>query len=243
MIIGADVDAVVTQSMIDTASQETGASIQFWGRYFKEPGNTSPQQYQPDEEARLLHDRNIRLLPIGRQTNHVNGTLELGATDGASNANAVIEAVGVSALQAMPQGLFIFLDVEGPPHESLSAAYYRGWSGAVVQTARANDVTLLPGVYGAEGDSPTWDQLKQAVAAGAFCTGTWIARPGTIGCHPLHPFDENHVRPPGLPASIRVLIWQCVQECHNLDFNMLNPAFEADTLAKMVLPSAPPATV
>jgi hypothetical protein len=106
-----------------------------------------------------------------------------------------------------------------------------------VQTGRSAGVTLLPAVYGAEGDSQTWTHLAQAVANGAACEGTWIARPGTLGCHPLRPFDEARVRPPGLPQPIRVLAWQCVLECHNLDFSILNPAFEAATLRKFVLPA------
>ena len=209
MIVGADVNAIVTTAMITTASNQTGQPIRFWGRYFKDSGNPSPEQYQPAAEATLLNQKNIRVLPIGRQTNHVDGDEPLGKTDGAANANAIMDAFGVTTLKNLPSGLLVFVDVEGPPHPSLSTGYYRGWSAALAQTAAAKNVTLLPGVYGAEGDSITWTQLKQAVANGAACTGTWIARPGTMSCHPLHPFDENHVRPPGLPSSVKVLIWQC----------------------------------
>jgi len=162
----------------------------------------------------------------------------LGKTDGTTNAKAIIDAFGKPTITGLPNGLLVFLDVEGPPHASLSANYYKGWASGIVQTATAQGVTLLPGVYGAEGDSSTWSELVHAVGSGSSCAGRWIARPGTMGCHPLHPFDEHHVRPPGLPASIKVLIWQCVQECHNLDFNMMNPAFETGTLAKLVLPDA-----
>jgi hypothetical protein len=239
MIVGADENAIVTQPRIDVATQQTGHSIEFWGRYFKNPGNTSPEQYQPNQEAALLNQKNIRVLPIGRQTGHVAGSASLGRTDGKTNAKAIIDAFGAQVLAALPQGLAVFLDVEGPPHPSLSVEYYTGWADGLAQTAQAAGVKLLPAVYGAQGDSTTWTNLAKAVSNGAACEGTWIARPGTLGCHPLKPFDESFVRPPGLPQSIKVLAWQAVLECHNLDFSILNPAFDAATLGKFVLPAVP----
>jgi hypothetical protein len=239
MIVGADENAIVTQPRIDVATQQTGHSIEFWGRYFKDPGNASPEQYQPNKEAALLNQKNIRVLPIGRQTEHVAGSQSLGRTDGTTNAKAIIDAFGTEILGALPQGLAVFLDVEGPPHPSLSADYYKGWADGLAQTARAAGVKLLPAVYGAQGDSATWTHLAQAVSNGAACEGTWIARPGTLGCHPLRPFEESFVRPQNLPQSIKVLAWQAVLECHNLDFSILNPAFDAETLRKLVLPAVP----
>jgi hypothetical protein len=47
------------------ATEQTGHSIEFWGRYFKDPGNASPEQYQPNKEAALLNQKNIRVLPPG----------------------------------------------------------------------------------------------------------------------------------------------------------------------------------
>jgi len=239
MIVGADENAIVTQPRIDVATQQTGHPIEFWGRYFKNPGNASPEQYQPKREAALLNQKNIRVLPIGRQTGHVAGSESLGRTNGTTNAKAIIGAFGTQVLGALPQGLVVFLDVEGPPHPSLSVNYYKGWADGLAQTAQAAGVKLLPAVYGAQGDSATWTHLAQAVSNGAACEGTWIARPGTLGCHPLRPFNESFVRPQGLPQSIKVLVWQAVLECHNLDFSILNPAFDAETLGKFVLPAVP----
>ena len=242
MIVGSDENAIVTQPRIDVATQQTGHSIEFWGRYFKQSGNTSPEEYQPAKEAALLNQKNIRVLPIGRQTGRVAGSESRGRTDGTTNAKAIIGAFGTQVLGALPQGLVVFLDVEGAPNPSLSVAYYKGWADGLAQTAQAAGVKLLPAVYGAHGDSATWTHLAQAVSNGAACEGTWIARPGTLGCHPLKPFDESFVRPPGLPQSIKVLAWQAVLECHNLDFSILNPAFDAETLGKFVLPAAPQPT-
>jgi hypothetical protein len=241
MIVGADVNAIVTSTMIQTAQTQTGQTIRFWGRYFKDAGNESPEQYQPEEEAALLNQRNIRVLPVARQTNHVNGSKAQGQDDGETNASAIVAGFGATTLAAMPSGLLVFLDVEGPPHASLSANYYTGWSAGLVQKAQSAGVTLIPGVYGAQGDNQTWAQLVSAIDGGAQCAGIWSARPVTMGCHPLHPFDEHLARPRHLPNSVKILILQAVQECHNLDFNVLNPAFEDDTLAKLVLPVPVPA--
>jgi hypothetical protein len=247
MIVGADENAIVTQARIDVAKQQTGHTIEFWGRYFKDPGNTSPEQYQPKREAALLNQKNIRVLPIGRQTGHVAGSASLGRSDGGTNAKAIIAAFGTQVLGGLPQGLLVFLDVEGAPNPSLSVDYYQGWADGLAQTAQAAGVKLLPAVYGAHGDSPTWSHLAQAVAGGAACEGVWIARPGTLGCHALKPFDESHVRPPSLPHAIKILAWQAVLECHNLDFSILNPDTDAATLGKLVLPRSaavtPPAVV
>src|SRR5215475_7504713 len=90
MIVGADENAIVTQARIDLAKQQTGHPIEFWGRYFKEPGNTSREQYQPAREAALLNQTNIRVLPVGRQTGHVAGPQAQGRADGKTNANAII---------------------------------------------------------------------------------------------------------------------------------------------------------
>jgi hypothetical protein len=241
MIVGADVNAIVTSRMIETAQTETGQTIRFWGRYFKDAGNESPEQYQPEQEAALLNHENIRVLPVARQTNRVGGSKAHGQDDGETNASAIVAGFGAATLAAMPSGLLVFLDVEGPPHPSLSAGYYTGWSTGLVNKARAAGVTLIPGVYGAQGDDHTWAQLVSAINGGAQCAGIWSARPQTMGCHALRPYDEHITRPRHLPGTVKILIWQCVQECHNLDFNMLNPSFEDDTLAKLVLPAVVPA--
>src|SRR5262249_25885089 len=128
MIVGADIDAIVTSGRTATAQTQTGHSIQFWGRYFKEAGNSDPAQYQPNQEAALFNGRGIRVLPIGRQTNHVDRTESVGRADGKIQAGGVIAGFGAAVISALPQGLLVFVDVEGPPHESLSEEYYTGWS-------------------------------------------------------------------------------------------------------------------
>ena len=73
--LGADVNALVTQRMIGLAKRQLGAVLQFWGRYFKGPGDQNPVRYQAQLEGPVLRTNNIRALPIAQQTNHVDGDL------------------------------------------------------------------------------------------------------------------------------------------------------------------------
>ena len=106
----------------------------------------------------------------------------------------------------------------------------------VFQDADSDPITFWPGVYGAEGDDNTWNSLVAAIADGAVCRGTWIARPGKIGCHPLGPWNEQFIRPKSLPSSVPLLVWQGVQECQNIDYNRANPAVSTDLMSGLVLP-------
>ena len=243
--LGADVDALVTQRMIVIAKRQLGAVPQFWGRYFKGPGDQNSVRYQAQLEGPVLRANNIRVLPIAQQTNHVGGDGSLGSQDGLRNAAAIIASFGRTYLSAMP-GIFVFLDVEGPPRQSLNAEYYRGWSDALITGGKSDmvfrdngdgdPITFWPGVYGTHGDDETWTSLVATIADGAVCRGTWIARPGKIGCHPLGPWNEQFIRPTSLPASVPVLVWQGVQECQNIDYNRANPDTSTVLMSGLVLP-------
>jgi hypothetical protein len=180
--LGADVDALVTERMVGLAKRQLGATPQFWGRYFKGPGDQNPVRYQAQLEGPVLRGNNIRVLPIAQQTNHVDGDGPLGSQDGLRNAAAIIASFGRTYLSTM-QGIFVFLDVEGPPRQSLNAAYYRGWSDALIAGGKSDmvfrdngddaPITFWPGVYGTQGDDKTWSSLVTAIADGAVCHGTW----------------------------------------------------------------------
>ena len=243
--LGADVNALVTQRMVGIAKRQLGAVPRFWGRYFKGPGDQNPIRYQAQLEGPVLRANNIRVLPIAQQTNHVDGDRPLGSQDGLRNAAAIIASFGRTYLSAM-RGIFVFLDVEGSPRQSLHAEYYRGWSDALIaggksdmvfrDNGNADPIIFWPGVYGTQGDDKTWNSLVAAVANGAVCRGTWIARPGKIGCHPLGPWNEQFIRPKSLPSSMPVLVWQGVQECRNIDYNRVNPATSTELMSGFVLP-------
>ena len=245
MIVGADENAIVTQPRIDVATQQTGHSIEFWGRYFKNPGQhvagavsaeqggCAPQSKKHPGASHRTPDRARRGLRVP------------GRADGTTNAKAIIGAFGTEVLSALPHGLVVFLDVEGPPNPSLSIDYYKGCprrprSNGTGSWRQAPPGSLRTTRGQCDVDTSGAGRFKRRAAG----EGTWIARPGTLGCHPLRPFNELFVRPQGLPQSIKVLAWQAVLECHNLDFSILNPAFEAETLGKFVLPAVPqPAAV
>ena len=243
--LGADEDALVTQRMIVVAKRQLGTVPQFWGRYFKGPGDQNSVRYQAQLEGPVLRANNIRVLPIAQQTNHVDGDGSLGSQDGLRNAAAIIASFGRTYLSAMP-GIFVFLDVEGPPRQSLNAEYYRGWSDALIAGGKGDmvfrdngdgdPITFWPGVYGTHGDDETWNSLLATIADGAVCRGTWIARPGKIGCHLLGPWNEQFIRPTSLPASVPVLVWQGVQECKSIDYNRANPDTSTDLMSGLVLP-------
>lgn len=243
--LGADTAALVTQGMVGIAKRELGSVPQFWGRYFKGPGDQDPVRYQAQLEGAILRANSIRVLPIAQQTNHVDGDQQLGSQDATRNAAAIIASFGQNYLSAM-QGVYVFLDVEGPPNQSLRTEYYRGWSDALIAAGKSamvffdsdgdRPITFWPCVYGAEGDDKTWSSLVAAIASGAVCHGTWIARPGKLGCHPLGPWDELFIRPKSLAPSVPILVWQGVQECQKIDYNRANPAVSTDLVAGLVLP-------
>jgi hypothetical protein len=243
--LGADTSALVTQSKVRLAIGQLGSAPRFWGRYFKGPGDESPIRYQAHFEGAVLRKNTIRVLPIAQQTNHVNGNADLGSKDGLRNAAAIIASFGQTYLSRM-DGVFVFLDVEGPPRQSLVEEYYRAWSDAIIAAGK-NDmifrdidktgpINFWPCVYGAEGDDQTWNSLFAAVKNGAVCQGTWIARPGKIGCQPLALWDDKFIRPKSLPTSVRILLWQGVQECESIDYNRANPATAAELMSGLVSP-------
>jgi hypothetical protein len=229
--------------MVVIAKRQLGTVPQFWGRYFKGPGDQN--RYQSHLEGPVLRANNIRVLPIAQQTNHVDGDEQLGSQDGTRNAAAIIASFGRNYLSAM-EGIYVFLDVEGPPNQSLQMEYYRGWSDALIAGGKSDmvffdseedrPITFRPCVYGAEGDDKTWSSLVAAIASGAVCHGTWIARPGKLGCHPLGPWNEQFIRPKSLPPSVPVLVWQGVQECQNIDYSLANPQSSTDLMVGLVLP-------
>jgi len=110
--LGADVNALVTQGMVGIAKRQLGTVPQFWGRYFKGPGDQSPVRYQSQHEGPVLRGNNIRVLPIAQQTNHVDGDAQLGSQDGTRNAAAIIASLaGIICQQCKECMYFLTLKV------------------------------------------------------------------------------------------------------------------------------------
>src|SRR6185312_11352533 len=183
--VGADTSTVVTQELIALATLQLGTKPLFWGRYFKGPGDQNPGRYQAQLEGLILNSNGIRVLPIAQQTNNVALDQSTGHRDGLRNGAAIISSFGQIYLSNLADGIWVFLDVEGP---SLSAEYYKGWSNGLIVAGRtemveagaSEGIRFLPAVYGPKGDDSTWQSLAHAVAEQAQCAGVWIARPARL---------------------------------------------------------------
>ena len=231
MIVGADENAIVTQSRINVATHQTGHTIEFWGQRVREhvagavsadQGGCAPQSKEHPSASHWTPDRARRRLRVpgthrwhDEREGHHRCVRDSGARRAATGAGGLS---GCGRL-AQPLAERRLLQGLGRWPRSNGTGSWRRASPRGLRSTRGH--------------------LAQAVSNGAACEGTWIARPGTLGCHPLKPFDESFVRPPALPQSIKVLAWQAVLECQNLDFSILNPAFDAATLGKFVLPTVP----
>jgi hypothetical protein len=76
---GADSSNLVTRLidgklMVDVAAELFGRMPVLWGRYFTSVATSAPVEYRARRENQPLRDRNIRVLPIARQTKRVDGT-------------------------------------------------------------------------------------------------------------------------------------------------------------------------
>jgi hypothetical protein len=244
-LFGADSSVTVTnqingKNLIELAVENFGERPVVWGRYFTSAGTSGLVEYRHLRENQILRDAGIRVVPIARQTKHVNGTQNKGSADAKLNVEDPIDTFGASYLAQIGGQVFMFLDVEGAP--SLSTAYYLGWSQTIVahSTDFSGDrVTILPCVYATQGDVDTWKSLGDAVALGGTCHGAWVARWKIRGCGPPIPWNDAVVRPK-VKIPCDVVLWQYADECHGgngFDCNRINPAIDRNAfLAKCVLP-------
>jgi hypothetical protein len=237
---GADCARPVDQKLVDFAEATLGQVPAFWGRYFKGPGNIGPVQYQAQREGAVLHEHGIRVLPIARQTLRVGLSRRAGRGDGRQNVRAIMEAFGADYLAELGVGPFVFLDVE--ESHPLSAEYWTGWSGAIIDEGRratAGRVDFVPAIYGSRDAAVTWRALEKAVSAGSSCGGVWIAAWRSPPCAPPPDWPVDNVAPANLPTGVPVLAWQYGGNCENLiDCNSANPFREEELLRGLILPPA-----
>jgi hypothetical protein len=243
---GADSTAPVThliggKNLVQLASEIFGAVPVLWGRYFSGVSTAGTVEYRQHREDSILHQNRIRVLPIARQTQRVDGGEENGILDGRLNVEDLIATFGGQYLASQGGRFFMFLDVEGSP--SLSIEYYRGWartlsshSGALTRGA----VVVLPCVYATRSDAITWDVLVDADKQGVPCEGVWVARWRHHGCRQLLEWEPSIVQPTAaLPCP--VLLWQYADDCFEgdgFDCDETNPELdlETDLLQHLVLP-------
>jgi hypothetical protein len=248
---GADSSTLVThrknnKTLVELAIEHFGEPPVFWGRYFKSVSATGNVEYRHRKENQILRDNNIRLLPVGRQTNEVNLDEQHGITNGTKQVEDFILTFGADVLAEQGSEFLLFLDVEGPPH-SLSASYYTGWAQTVVSRSQEmtdGAVTVLPCVYAPQGNISTFRAIARAISddPATTCNGLWIARllPNTSGCVALHDFDDDFVDP-GVELPCKVLVHQYSFACHGddgFDCNQTNPSIDlqGELLDRLVLP-------
>jgi hypothetical protein len=241
---GADSSSPVTSALIDSASQLFGATPLLWGRYFTSAETAGTVEYRHAAESPVLAQHGIRLLPIARQTENVGGTEQQGTTDAQGNVDDLLDTFDQSYLAALGGEFLMFLDVEGTPSSgspSLALDYYLGWARTLEDYSRArsgNAVTILPCVYGRQGDDDTWNTVVAAAAQGAGCHGGWVARYYYGSCS-MSDWQDSLVLPTvALPFPI--LLWQYAENCCQgaIDCNQTNPNVDAQTLLlqRLVLP-------
>jgi hypothetical protein len=223
------------KTLVDHSISHFGETPVFWGRYFKTSTTTSTDEYQAAENH-ILGSNDIRLLPIGRQTTHVDGGKKTGTQDGRDNAEAILSVFGVDYLAAKAAKFLVFLDVEGGNH-SLSADYWSGWAAAVKDRSLElsnGRVEILPAIYATQGDTSTWKALN---TSGTPCAGAWIARWLKSGCVDVP--DWSKFKLPTVPLPCDALIWQYSNDClggSGFDCSEVNPKIDldGDLLAKLI---------
>jgi hypothetical protein len=242
---GADSSNLVTRHingkpMVDVATELFGQTPVLWGRYFNSVAASGLVEYRANQENQALRERNIRVLPIARQTKHVDGSQARGSADAELNAEDLIKTFGADYLKSQGGRFIMFLDVEGTP--SLSVDYYVGWARTIVDHSQSfsnGAVSIVPGVYATQSDEVTWRAVADAGERGVKTRGAWTARWRKRGCHGLLAWEPEIVQP-RVKIPCEVLLWQYADECHGgdgFDCNETNPHIDLqDILSQCVLP-------
>ena len=246
---GADSSVLVTthvngQSLVDAAAASFGQMPVFWGRYFTSAATGGNTEYRGRQENQALRDKNIRVLPVARQTGHVGGTQAQGSVDAQANVDDILGTFGASYLAGLGNNFLVFLDVEGQP--SLSSAYWTGWALTLLShslSVTSNAVTLTPCIYAMRSDVTTWNVVANAFKAGVPCGGGWVARYPVMGCQPLPDWDAklSVLMPAGVTLPFPMIAWQYAGDCMGgggIDCSVTNPNLDLqkDILDKLILP-------
>jgi hypothetical protein len=226
-----------TRDLVSIATDHLKEAPAFWGRYFKRPGYA--RDYSAIRENALLNRRGIKLLPVGRQTTGVGGTVDRGLKDGDANVDAFIDAVGVETLAGAGRQFMMFLDIEDTP---LSLQYFIGWSNALHQRSkeRSGDrFEILPAVYARTSDDSTWRAIAHAADLGHPTAGVWVIRMRRGACESVPDWDPAFFMP-AVTLPCPVLAWQFALDCYGktIDFSMINPGEDASNalLSRLVVP-------
>jgi hypothetical protein len=233
--VGIDSSVPVTDALVTTATQRLETAPLFWGRYFTSPKEPGTVEYRHAVENRVLAPKNIRVLPIARQTPNVGGASAQGSDDAGKNGADLLDTFGEEYLVAQGGKFLVFLDVEatGRGEPSLSADYYAGWTQGLANASQV--VQFRPCVYARPDDAATWDSLQRAMTDGAPCYGLWLARYLKVVKEPVA-WDAASLSPSPDPG-VTALLWQ-YDGADEFDRNLVNPAIDpsADFLQYLILP-------
>ena len=239
-----------------------GANPRFWGRYFN---GTDDRTFQyKGSEGKFLRGLQIPVLCWARQMGAVSDAYVSTAADHAKrNMQGVVAAFGAQYLWSNNIVPRLYLDLEpesGQPENVMAQAYYANWSAAIVAglTAGGHTVKFRPAVYLNLNDNrQSFLNLNAACAAGSVCDGVWPAHyvysnaadkttPPPVSdqmvwddAAPAHdPF------PPGQPDQrVPKIGWQYYGDYPkpdgDVDFNMVNPAYETLVMNGTVMPPPP----
>jgi hypothetical protein len=262
-IFGIDTSQNASEPLRVLAAQPlNGGNPKFWGRYFNGTDDRT-FQYKGSESA-FLHRLGIPVLCWARQMWAVSDAYVPTAADHAKkNMQGVVAAFGAQYLldhNIVPK---LYLDLEpedGQPEHVMAQAYYTNWSAAIVAglTVGGHTIKFRPAVYLNLGDSrQSFLNLNAACAAGSVCDGVWPAR--YVRENPVDenspPPQSNHMEwsddapahdpfPPGQPDQhIPKIGWQYFGDYPkpngDVDFNMVNPAYETLMMNGTVKPPPP----
>lgn len=225
-IVGADTAFPVSNRLIEAATEAMQQTPAFWGRYFTSAATSGDVEYRHRLEDSVLAARNIRVLPVARQTNDVGGTRAQGRAEGLANGTDLLATFGEDYLAANGGRFLLFLDVEGSGRSRLGTDYYTGWADGLQQASKRVD--FIPCVYGLPTDAVSWTALARAVAQGATCGGLWLAHPLLSAAEPVQ-WSGSLTKPNPEPGP-RVLLWQYMfaKPGVQLDRNQVNPEIDAD---------------
>jgi len=234
-LTGADTIPAVTQDLIDQAMQHLGVKPAFWGRYFS---ITSPGGSYTSAEGGPLATNGIKLMPIARQTNHVNGTNAQGQQDGIANVDDLVNRVGAAALKKHKGEILFFLDTEESP--VVSSDYYSGWAQSVVAHGKTQKLKIAPAVYLHHNQTDAWDQLVAAANAGHGPRAAWVVAELNNACaSPVPNWDPKFVLPnsnPGFVPPCPIVVRQFALDCFDglFDFSIINPSKQTFMLNRLL---------
>ena len=238
LLTGADTVKAVDAELVDIATKHLGSVPAFWGRYF---GLIHPEDSYTAREAPFLRARNIRLLPIARQTDHVNRSRSEGSREGAANVDDFISRLALHSLRERGGEILFFLDTEEKPR--LNPAYFAGWAEAVVTRSAEKGLKILPAVYLHHNDRHTWQALAEAAAEGRGPRAAWVIAEKENACsNPVPDWDPSFVLPhrgfvPPCPIVARQFALDCFTRV--FDFSTVNPDEQAFFMDRLV--AIPPA--